>query len=134
RIYSTFDDRQSSGRISSTNPNLQQLAKARIIRGEEFRSRNALRASDGYELAVFDIAQADIRVLAHAVQSFPLTARALQSNLRQKREELLAPAIGEFVQVMQQQANPRFVGQPTRETNFNPAMPADLAADFRRPE
>src|SRR5262249_47608393 len=29
RIYSSFDDRQSSGRVSSTHPNLQQLARAR---------------------------------------------------------------------------------------------------------
>jgi DNA polymerase I-like protein with 3'-5' exonuclease and polymerase domains len=134
RIHSSFDDRQSSGRIASTHPNLQQLARARVIRGEEFRSRNALRATDGYELAVFDIAQADIRVLAHAVESFPLTARQLQADLRRRREELLGPALREFAGAMERQANPGFAGQPAREPDFDPAMPADLAEDFRRPE
>ena len=42
RIYSSFDDRQSSGRLSSTNPNLQQLAKGKTISDEDFRSRDAL--------------------------------------------------------------------------------------------
>jgi hypothetical protein len=35
---------------------------------------------------------------------------------------------------MERQTNPRFVGQPVREPDFDPAMPADLAEDFRRPE
>src|SRR5262249_15740656 len=85
RIHSTFDDRQASGRSSSTYPNLQQLAKAREVAGVEVRSRNALRASDGFELAVFDIAQADIRVLAHAVESFPRTAREHDRELASRR-------------------------------------------------
>ena len=77
RIHSSFDDRQATGRLSSTYPNLQQLAKKRELAkteddpGMEIRSRNALVASPGYELAVFDIAQADIRVLASAVENFP---------------------------------------------------------------
>ena len=48
----------------------------------EVRSRNALVASPGYELAVFDIAQADIRVLASAVENFPVSAKKHLANLR----------------------------------------------------
>jgi DNA polymerase I-like protein with 3'-5' exonuclease and polymerase domains len=133
RIYSTFDDKQSSGRISSTNPNLQQLAKAKKINEQEFRTRNVLRASTGMELAVFDIAQADIRVLAHMVESFPLQARAYKDQLRRQREEFLRPSIAPYVELMERQANVNFARQTTRAADYDPTMPADLAADFRSP-
>ena len=134
RIYSTFDDRQVSGRISSTYPNLQQLAKAKTIGGQEFRSRNALRASPGMELAVFDIAQADIRVLAHMVEAFPLMASNYQQQLRRQREEVLGPAIARYFDLMRQQQNLSFARQIEQNYDFDPAMPADLAADFRTPD
>jgi DNA polymerase I-like protein with 3'-5' exonuclease and polymerase domains len=132
-IHSGFDDRQSSGRISSTKPNLQQLANTKTIRGDEFRSRNALRASDGFELVAFDVAQADIRALAHAVESFPRTAREHMVELSRRRWELLGPAISTHYDQMQAQQNPEFVGQLPQIEAFDPAMPADLAEDFRRP-
>ena len=132
RIYSSFDDRQSSGRISSTHPNLQQLAKPKTICGEEFRNRNALRASEGYEFAVFDIGQADIRVLAHAVESFPKPAGEHQKEVSRRRRELLGPAIRRFYEQMQAQQNPDFKGgKTTPALPYDPEMPADLAADFR---
>lgn len=134
RIYSSFDDRQSSGRISSTYPNLQQLAKPKTIAGEEFRSRNALRASEGYELAVFDIAQADIRALAHAVESFPLSASDHLAELRRRRQELLGPEIQPFYDRMQEQQNIQFAGQASQDIPYDPSIPADLADDFRKPE
>jgi DNA polymerase I-like protein with 3'-5' exonuclease and polymerase domains len=133
RIYSTFDDRQSTGRISSTHPNLQQLAKAKVIGGQEFRSRNALRPSDGYELAAFDIAQADIRALADAVERFPRSARQDREELRRQRSEALDPVIRPYLDRLREQENPRFVGQTTPEPVFDPLLPADLAADFRQP-
>ncbi|MDZ4852846.1 MAG: DNA polymerase [Pirellulaceae bacterium] len=81
RIYSTFNDSQNSGRLSSTRPNLQQIAGELAPGGrkqlfsEKFkevtiRSRNAVVATTGYTLVAYDIAQSDIRVLAHMVESF----------------------------------------------------------------
>jgi DNA polymerase I-like protein with 3'-5' exonuclease and polymerase domains len=133
RIHSSFDDRQATGRVSSTYPNLQQLAKAKTISGEEFRSRNVLRATDGNELAVFDIGQADIRALAHAVESFPKSAGDYQKELREQRMDLLGPEIGSYYRQMKDQENPQFQGQRTQEADFDPTLPADLAEDFRRP-
>lgn len=134
RIYSLFDDRQSSGRISSTYPNLQQLAKAKTICDEEFRSRNVIKASDGFELAAFDIAQADIRALAHAVESFPVTAREHLEELKRQRWQLIGPKITKYYDQMKAQANPQFVGQVPLVLTFDPALPSDLADDFFRPD
>jgi len=81
RIYSTFNDFQSSGRVSSSHPNLQQIAGlvaqgtkkaflSPILSDTVVRSRNAIVASPGHVYMAFDIAQADIRVLANDVESF----------------------------------------------------------------
>src|SRR5262249_14994161 len=96
RVHSTFDDRQVTGRVSSTYPNLQQLAKPKTIAGQEFRNRNFLRATPGYELAVFDIGQADIRALAHMVESFGETADEHQRQLRAARRARLGAEIKVF--------------------------------------
>jgi len=96
RIYSTFNDFQSSGRVSSTRPNLQQIAGlvARKAKKEfvsqafgdvEIKSRNSLVASPGHELVAFDIAQADIRVLAHAVESFRYRGAEYLERLQDRR-------------------------------------------------
>ncbi|HEV3237482.1 MAG TPA: DNA polymerase, partial [Gemmataceae bacterium] len=67
RIHSSFNDFQASGRVSSTRPNLQQIAR-QVGAGEKkqfisdaFREnivkcRNALQASPGYKLVALDIA------------------------------------------------------------------------------
>jgi len=131
RIHSSFDDRQATGRVASTNPNLQQLAKPKTIAGEDFRSRNALVASPGHELAVFDIGQADIRALAHAVESFGKTTEEHREQLRTERREALADKIAAFDEQRAKYKNPTFVGDPTEPPEFNPSTPPDLAADFQ---
>ena len=88
RIHSRFDDKQASGRITSSEPNLQQLAghiakgRGKYFRSDEFRhvavrSRNAIVGSPGHQFVAFDIAQADVRCLAHIVESFESIRREL---------------------------------------------------------
>ena len=138
RIHSTFDDRQATGRLSSTYPNLQQLAKPKVIAGVEIRSRNALVASPGYELAVFDIAQADIRVLASAVENFPRSARNHLAALRTGRLARLGPGITPYRNQRDRHRNPTFRPQPRdarrgAPPGFVPARACGLAEDFRTP-
>ena len=71
RVHTSLRDTLATGRISSTGPNLQGIAKRKTIAGVPVRSRNVLMASDGYELVTFDIKLADVRVMANAVASFP---------------------------------------------------------------
>ena len=96
RIHSTFNDIQSSGRVSSMRPNLQQIAKlvarkqkkefvSDAFRDVTVRSRNTLVASPNHELMAFDISQADIRVLAHAVESFPYRGKVYLQRLQYRR-------------------------------------------------
>ena len=144
RIHSSFDDRQATGRLSSTYPNLQQLAKKRELAkteddpGMEIRSRNALVASPGYELAVFDIAQADIRVLASAVENFPVSAKKHLANLRKRRLARLGPTIQKLCQGLDKHRNPSF-RPPTwgrsggGVESFQPPKVCGLAEDFRTP-
>lgn len=133
RIHSKFDDSQATGRVSSTYPSLQQLTKVNVIAGEEFRIRNLLRASPGYELAVFDIGQADIRALAHAVESFSGTTKEHQKALRKERRDLLKAKIAGFDR-RDELRNPDFTGQAQEQPTFDPRVAADLAADFADPK
>ncbi len=107
RIYSTFNDTQSSGRVSSTHPNLQQIASTlatgarKQLVSESFRdvtvkSRNAIRASEGHSLVACDIAQADIRVLAHVVENFGMDGRQHLQSLLAERELRIGPRIEPF--------------------------------------
>ena len=138
RIHSTFDDRQATGRLSSTYPNLQQLAKKKEFASVKIRSRNALVASPGYELAVFDIAQADIRVLASAVENFPVSAKKHLANLRKRRLARLGPTIQKLCQGLDKYRNPSFRPQTWGRSgggveSFQPPKVCELAEDFRTP-
>lgn len=134
RIHSTFDDRQATGRLSSAYPNLQQLAKTRTVDGEEVRSRNALAATPGYELAVFDVAQADVRVLASAIENFGRKATEHLERLRERRRRRLGPRIGRYLRGLGRHRNPSFVRQPcVGPEPFDPTGRCFLAEDFRAP-
>jgi DNA polymerase I-like protein with 3'-5' exonuclease and polymerase domains len=144
RIHSTFDDRQATGRLSSTYPNLQQLAKKRELAkregdpGVEIRSRNALIASQGHELAVFDIGQADIRVLASTVENFPTSAKKHLAKLRKKRLAKLGPTVQQLHQSLKKYVNPTFRpkphgGESKGVPSFRPPKVCGLAEDFRTP-
>jgi DNA polymerase I-like protein with 3'-5' exonuclease and polymerase domains len=134
RIHSTYDDRQASGRLSSSYPNLQQIAKRKEVAGMEVRSRNALVASPGHELAVFDIAKADICVLASRVENFPVTAEKHLSRLRKRRLKKLGPRIAALRRRLPRYQNPTFSPQPRDDRDrppFAPPKVCTLAEDFR---
>jgi DNA polymerase I-like protein with 3'-5' exonuclease and polymerase domains/ribosomal protein L37AE/L43A len=110
RIHSVMSDRQSSGRITSTQPNLQGIANivrrggkrelvSEMMSGVEIRSRNALCATDGFTLAAFDIAQADIRCLAAVTEQLTETGAQLVERLESGRSERLR---GEMLQYSNQ--------------------------------
>jgi len=134
RVHSKFDDTQASGRVSSTYPNLQQLAKVKEIGGERFLTRNFLRATPGYELAVFDIGQADIRALAHAVETFPTTADEHRRQLQVERRQRMPSWFDSYYFQLEQFCNPAFSGQHQERPFFNPATPPDLAKLFTDPK
>src|SRR5262245_50225441 len=99
-MYPVFEDFQASGRVSSTMPNLHQASRqagpgqkkefrSERFRGTVIRSRNALVASPGCTLVAFDIAQADIRNLAHAVESFRQHGEEYLRDLERRRRRRL---------------------------------------------
>lgn len=109
RIHSTFNDVQSSGRVSSSKPNLQQVASelkpggrkqlySEPFREETLRSRNAIVASDGSSLVAFDISQADIRVLSHTVDSFEHDGASYLRKLQAARLQRLPPIVEHYWQ------------------------------------
>ena len=140
RIHSSFDDRQATGRLSSTYPNLQQLAKRKEVAGVAVSTRNALVASPGHELAVFDIAQADIRVLASVVENFPRTASAHLGGLRRRRLERLGPKVADLHERLRNYRNPTFAAPTRTPRGADDGLPAassggpcTIAEDFRTP-
>lgn len=103
RIHSIFNDTQSSGRISSTHPNLQQIASplgpggrkqlvSTLCKSVSVHSRNAIVASEGHTLVACDIAQADIRVLGHMVESFNQSGMQHIRSLHAERNQIVGPA------------------------------------------
>ncbi len=103
KIFSIFNDTQSSGRISSTHPNLQQIASPLAPNGRKqlvsescqnvsVHSRNAIVSSKGHTLVACDIAQADIRVLAHMVESFQQSGHEYIRNLIADRNRIVGPS------------------------------------------
>jgi DNA polymerase I-like protein with 3'-5' exonuclease and polymerase domains len=90
RYHSSFDNKQAAGRISSVEPNLQQIAGPKVILpGTPFettiRSRNVVVASTGCVLVAADVAQADVRVLAHEIDRCEETTAQHRQRLLQER-------------------------------------------------
>ena len=131
RIHSTFDDKQATGRVSSTGPNLQQLAGQKWIAGMRVRCRNALQASPGHELIAFDIAQADVRVLASVVEDFPVSMAIHKMDHRLERDRLLRKHLDPYLPYLDECRNSGFISTPTPSLDFDPAAPCVLADDFR---
>jgi DNA polymerase I-like protein with 3'-5' exonuclease and polymerase domains len=136
RIHSQFAFKQSSGRISSTTPNLQQLANTKeILPGTEFatavRTRNAIVAPPGHVLVAADIEQADVRALAHAIASCRVDTATHRANLLALREARLGHLLAPY-RVERLCLDPDFAGQPApAPPPFDPHAPSRLVADFR---
>jgi DNA polymerase I-like protein with 3'-5' exonuclease and polymerase domains len=138
RIHTTLVDRQATGRISSGDPGLQQLARPVAIAGRRplFIPRSALVAAPGCELVAMDLAQADIRVLAHHVASARRRARAHLARLRECRLFLLAcvdPAFPALHAARRLHRNPAYRGgrRPPGAPDYDPRAGSGLAAAFR---
>ena len=78
RIHSSFNQTETrTGRISSTEPNLQNIP-VRTERGREFRK--FFTAKDGYVLVDADYSQIELRVLAHVADDENMI-NAFKNNL-----------------------------------------------------
>ena len=137
RVHTSLVDRQATGRISSSKPNLQQVAKTQEIAGVRtpFRPRNALVATPGFELVAMDLAQADIRVLADAVARFPLPTRKHLAKLRKDRlAELVKvdPNFGALYSMIPKCRNPQYrVDRHPSPLPFDPKQGSGLARASR---
>ena len=132
RIRATLVVRQATGRVTASRPNLQAMPKAVTFAGETFRPRNALAASPGHTLVSFDVKQADIRALAHSVESFPRSASKHLENLRAERLLALGNHLDPYLKKLDGRLNPNFRSTPgTPLPQFYPFLPCRLADDFR---
>ena len=136
RIHTSLVDRQATGRITSTRPNLQALGKETRVEGfgPTFRPRNALVASPGGTLVAFDLAQADIRVLAHATATFPRNHQDHLANLRRRRLDRLDRADPRFATLhalIPSHKNPQYRPPPADpKPEFDPLEGSGLARAF----
>lgn len=138
RIHSTFDEnKQVTGRISSVKPNLQQVAKPKLILPNsrfsiEVRSRNLIAATPGYMLVGADIDQADLRVLADRIGSCQQDNETRIQQLNQRRWSRLHYILAPYEQLRLQSFNRNWRGQrPPAPPSFDPANPSRLVTDFR---
>ena len=139
KIRVSLVDRQATGRISASKPNLQAIAKTQEIEGvagiETFRPRNALIASPGFMLVALDLAQADIRVLANAAASHKLAQLDHLDILRRRRYTNLAvdPEWRRLHALIDTHKNSQYRAQVTDEPEpplFDPALGSGLARVF----
>ena len=137
RIHSSFDEnRQVTGRISSVKPNLQQVAKTKLILPKtafitEVRSRNLFVRTPGYMFVGADIDQADMRILADRIDSCTQGTATRVQQLYAQRWSRIGHALAPYEQVRRRSFNPHWKGQsplPTR--TFDPTAPSRLVADF----
>jgi DNA polymerase I-like protein with 3'-5' exonuclease and polymerase domains len=133
RIHTSLSDRQATGRITSDKPNLQALGKEITVTGCD-PPRNALVADPGHVLVTLDLAQADIRVLAHAVATFPHAHRAHLHRLRGERLQTLAgePWFRALHAALPRHRNPQYrpPPRPPAPRAFDPLQGSSLARAF----
>jgi len=76
RVHTSLNLRTSTGRLSSSNPNMQQIP---ALGKDVYNIRKAVRVSDGRKLIVADYGQMEMRVLAHMSGCTPMI-EALRSG------------------------------------------------------
>jgi DNA polymerase I-like protein with 3'-5' exonuclease and polymerase domains len=129
KIHTGLRDTQASGRISSTKPNMQGVSRAKDIGNYKSIPRNALVSDPGEVLISIDIKQADVRVMAHHVATFPRTAQEHVALLRAERQSLLEPQIGDYLATLSDYRNPGYhSAYPVQPPDFDPARPCTLGA------
>jgi DNA polymerase I-like protein with 3'-5' exonuclease and polymerase domains len=134
RIHALLDDKQTSGRVSCTVPNLQALAKRQSIAGTDVRVRNALVATPGHVLVAFDAAQADIRVLAAMTELCRESTPRLVERLERRRLARSTPILRRLRRLLHRYINPQHRRRRTWNGRvFYPWLPKNLANDFRLP-
>ena len=138
RIHSSFNEtQQTSGRISSSNPNLQQISNTKkILIGTDFevevRARNLIKATEGYLLVGADIDQADIRMLAERIVNCKSTTRSHVQQLHLAREAKLHSSIDSLKSVLARCRNDAFpTATPEPPPSFDPNIESQLARDFQ---
>lgn len=135
RLHSSFDNKQSSGRISCTSPSLQQLAKPKVILAgteleTEVRSRNLMVASPDHVLIAADVAQADVRVLAHEIDRCQESTLEHRRRLHRERFGRL-PESSRGWKAADAYRNPQWVGAPAPPiAPFDPTAESRLVQNF----
>ena len=137
RIHSLFDNSQAAGRVSSTRPNLQQLAKAKTVtKGTPHeivvKTRNLLVASPGYILVAADVSGADVRVLAHEIDRCKVSTTQHRNVLLGRRRRRLRHAISQYLPLLTSCRNEDYDGGPPQPpAEFDPLKPHRLVEDFK---
>ena len=135
KFHSQVDNRQASGRLSSSKPNLQQIAAAKVIlKGDpleaEFRCRNLIVPAAGCILVAADVAQADVRVLAHEIDRCTESTQEHFKRLQQERFRRL-PKAAELWRNRVRFENGGWCGDaPPPPPPFNPHAVSRLVQNF----
>lgn len=137
RIHSWFDEtKQVTGRISSTAPNLQAIAKPKLIlpgtRFEiEVKSRDMLRATSGYMLVGADLDQADMRMVADRISSSQHNTKDAIRQAQQRRMDKHRRWLSKLPDrrlFFRKSSNPQ-----DPPLDFDSTKPSQLVNDFKNP-
>ena len=88
-------------------------------------------AEPGFVLISVDIKQADVRILAQGITTFPRTAAEHVDRLRSERRRLLEPEIGCYLAKLVDHRNPNYRGPRVQPPEYDPARPDALGALLR---
>ncbi|NQT12675.1 MAG: hypothetical protein HQ582_08000 [Planctomycetes bacterium] len=95
-------------------------------------SRDMIVAPPGYILVAADIDQADARVLAQMIDSFPVDTETHKRSLLRQRESMLGPAIGRYLPWLDVCRNRKYRGtSPIPPRHFDPNAPSWMVAEPR---
>lgn len=138
-MHSSFGVRQTSGRISSSNPNTQQMAKKRVILAKTpfetaITTRDLATARPGHILIAADIDQADARALANDIDNCRVDTETFKQQLLARRYRQLAGILQQYLPYLRACKNPDY-NKPAPEPPppFDPQGQHPLVDDFVHP-